>query len=39
MYYQGAAVLDDTDMHEFKYSYPLGKAQVSNDAELSMYFV
>ena len=38
MYYNGPTVLDDTRMHEFKYSYPLGKAQISNDAELLMYF-
>ena len=38
MYYTGPKVVDQTYMHEFKYSYPLGKAQVSNDAELLLYF-
>lgn len=25
MYYTGAKVVDESYMHEFKYSYPLGK--------------
>ena len=38
MYYVGAKQVDNTMMHEFKYSYPLGKGQVSNDAEFLAYF-
>jgi hypothetical protein len=34
MYYTGQRSVDQQPMHEFKYSYPLGKAQADNDAEL-----
>jgi len=38
MYYTGQRSVDQQPMHEFKYSYPLGKAQADNDAELLMYY-
>lgn len=39
MYYMGDKVVDQTLMHEFKYSYPLGKEQqITNEAELLMQF-
>ena len=39
MYYMGAKVVDDSYIHEFKYSYPLGKEQqTTNEAELLMQF-
>ena len=39
MYYEGITQVDDKQMHEFKYSYPLGlEGENPDDSKLLMYF-
>lgn len=38
MYYVGGKDIENVYMHEFKYSYPLGKANDKQDAEFLAYF-
>ena len=40
MYYTGLKDINNKEMHEFKYSYPLGQLgkESPDDSELLMYF-